>query len=335
MASKSTVLVTGGAGYIGSHVVLALRDAGWPVIVLDDLSTGHRQAVPEGVVFAQGDVGDRRLLGQLFERHAIDAVVHLAGSISVPESMARPLEYYRNNTLNSHTLIEASVAAGVGAWIFSSTAAVYGDPDAVPVAEDAPTRPLNPYGRSKLMTEQMLIDAAAAHRLPHVILRYFNVAGADPAGRAGPATPGAAHLLKVACEAAVGKRASVPLYGEDYPTADGTCVRDFIHVSDLAEAHVKALGSLLAGGPSAVLNCGYGRGFSVREVLDAVARACGRPLVIEAAPRRPGDAVEVVAAAGRIRAALGWQPRYDDLDQIVGDALAFERRLQGLTEGTP
>ena len=327
MANQATVLVTGGAGYIGSHVVLALWDAGWPVIVLDDLSTGHRQAVPDDVVFEQGNVGDRALLGQVFERHAIDAVLHLAGSISVPESVAQPLAYYRNNTLNSHTLIEASIAAGVRGWIFSSTAAVYGNPDEVPVAEDAPTRPLNPYGHSKLMTEQILIDADAAHHLPHVILRYFNVAGADPAGRAGPATPGAAHLLKVACEAAVGKRASVPLFGADYPTADGTCVRDFIHVSDLAEAHVKALEYLLAGGRSAVLNCGYGRGFSVREVLDAVARSSGRPLTVEAQPRRSGDAIEVVAAAGRIREVLGWRPRYDDLDRIVGDALAFERRL--------
>jgi UDP-glucose 4-epimerase len=246
--------------------------------------------------------------------------------------VAQPLAYYRNNTLNSHTLIETSIAAGVGAWIFSSTAAVYGNPDAVPVAEDAPTRPLNPYGHSKLMTERILIDADAAHRLPHVILRYFNVAGADPGGRAGPATPGAAHLLKVACEAAVGKRASVPLFGTDYPTADGTCVRDFIHVSDLAAAHVKALAYLLAGGRSDVLNCGYGRGFSVREVLDAVARSRGRPLTVETQPRRPGDAVEVVAAAGRIRTTLDWQPRFDDLDRIVSDALAFERRLQSMAE---
>jgi UDP-glucose 4-epimerase len=326
------ILVTGGAGYIGSHVLLTLRAADWPAIVLDDLSTGRRVALPADVPLIVGDVGARGLLAQLFERHRVRAVLHLAGSVQVAESTRQPLAYYRNNTLNSQCLIEACVAAGVDALVFSSTAAVYGNPAQVPVDEDAQTEPLNPYGRSKLMTEQILRDAEVAHGLRHVILRYFNVAGADPAGRAGPAAPGATHLLKVACEAALGKRPVVPLFGEDYPTADGTCVRDFIHVSDLADAHLKALEHLLGGGASRTLNCGYGRGHSVRQVLEMVARVSGRELAITPAARRPGDAALVVAAAERIRHELGWQPRYDDLEQIVRDALRFER---GLLDGRP
>jgi UDP-glucose 4-epimerase len=325
--TTDALLVTGGAGYIGSHAVLALRAAGWPVIVLDDLSTGRRAAIPADVCFVEGDVGDRAVLARLFERHPIRAVLHFAGSVIVPESVREPLAYYHNNTVKSLALFEGCVQAGIGAVVFSSTAAVYGNPEIVPVAETASTRPLNPYGRSKLMIEQMLGDIEAAYGLSHVILRYFNVAGADPQGRTGLAAPNATHLLKVACEAAVGKRATVSVFGDDYPTADGTCVRDFIHVSDLADAHVRAVEHLLAGGSSRVLNCGYGRGYSVRNVLDAVGRVSRRPLAIERAPRRPGDAVEVVAATVRIRSEFAWQPRFDDLDQIVRHALAFERQM--------
>jgi UDP-glucose 4-epimerase len=329
MAERNAVLVTGGAGYIGSHIVLALRAEGRPVVVLDDLSTGRREALPGDVPLIVGDVGERMLLRRLFEHQRIGAVLHLAGSVRVEESMRAPLTYYRNNTVNSLALIDACIAAGIPGLVFSSTAAVYGNPVRVPVTEDAPTAPLSPYGHSKLMTEQVLRDVAAAHPLRHVILRYFNVAGADPGGRVGPAAAGATHLLKVACEAALGRRASVPLFGDDYPTRDGTCVRDFVHVSDLAAAHLEALDHLSSGGASCTLNCGYGRGFSVREVLDTVARVSGRTLTVERAPRRPGDPVEVIAAAQRIRDLLGWQPRHDDLEQIVGDALRFERRLSG------
>ncbi len=327
MAVSGLILVTGGAGYIGSHVVLALRAAGWPVLVLDDLSAGRRAALPADVALVVGDVGDTDLLAKLFRRQPIRAVLHLAASVEVAASVRAPLACYRNNTQNSLSLIEASVAAGIGAFVLSSSAAVYGNPARIPVDEDAPTQPLSPYGHSKLMAEQILRDAGAAHELRHVILRYFNVAGADPLGRAGPAAPGATHLLKVACEVALGKRPTLPLFGADYPTPDGTCVRDFIHVSDLADAHLKALEHLLAGRPSRTLNCGYGHGHSVREVLDTVARVSGRTLTIEQRPRRPGDPVEVVAAALRIRRELGWQPRYDDLEQIVRDALRFEAGL--------
>ena len=325
IAGRPPVLVSGGAGYIGSHVVLALREAGWPVVVLDDLSTGSRSALPADVPLLEGDVADRRLLDRLFTDRRFAAVLHFAGSIRVEESVRAPLLYYRNNTVASAVLIEACVAAGIDALVFSSTAAVYGIPDRVPVDETAPTRPINPYGWSKLMVERMLVDADAAHRLRHVILRYFNVAGGDPGGRIGPPAERAAHLLRVACEAACGRRSEVPLFGTDYPTADGTCIRDFIHVSDLADAHLRALEHLCAGGPSRILNCGYGHGYSVREVLEAVARVSGRPLAIAARPRRVGDAPAVVADAGRIRAELGWRPRYDRLEQIVRDALAFER----------
>lgn len=325
MSGRAAILVTGGAGYIGSHVVLALRAARWPVVVIDDLSTGRRAAVPREVPLVVGDVGDAALLASLFARHRFRGVLHFAGSTVVPESIRRPLAYYRNNTLNSLTLIEACVAAGVEGLVFSSSAAVYGEPADNPVSEDAPTAPLNPYGRSKLMTEQILRDVDAAHGLRHVSLRYFNVAGADPEGRTAPAAPGF-HLITVACQAALGRRPGVPLFGDDYPTPDGTCIRDFIHVSDLADAHLKALDHLLAGRPSRTLNCGYGRGYSVREVLDTVARVAGRPLSVELAGRRPGDAVAVVAAAERIRRELDWRPRFADLETIVRHALSFERR---------
>jgi UDP-glucose 4-epimerase len=327
VSGPSPVLVTGGAGYIGSHVVLALHAAGWPVVALDDLSTGSRAALPPEVFLVQGSVADRQLLDDLFAQRTFKAVLHFAGSIRVEESIRAPLLYYRNNTLASHALIERCVAAGVEALIFSSTAAVYGVPEAAaPVGEDAPLRPISPYGWSKLMTERMLIDAGAAHGLRSVILRYFNVAGGDPAGRVSPPAEGARHLIRIACEAALGRRPQVPLFGTDYPTADGTCIRDFIHVSDLADAHLRALEYLLADGPSRILNCGYGRGYSVREVFDTVARVGGRALAVEERPRRPGDPPTVVADARQIGATLGWRPRYDRLEQIVRDALAFERR---------
>ena len=326
------VLVTGGAGYIGSHVVLALRAAGWPVVVLDDLSTGSRAALPADTPLLQGSVADRRLLEDLLAQRAVKAVLHFAGSIRVEQSIGAPLLYYRNNTVASHALIEGCIAAGVEAIIFSSTAAVYGVPEAGPVGEDAPLRPISPYGWSKLMTERMLIDAGAAHGLRSVILRYFNVAGGDPAGRVSPPAEGAGHLIRIACEAALGRRPQVPLFGTDYPTADGTCIRDFIHVSDLADAHLRALEYLLADGESRILNCGYGRGYSVREVLDTVARVGGRPLAVEERPRRPGDAPAVVADARQIRATLGWRPRHVRLEQIVRDALAFERRRPDHTQ---
>jgi len=323
---RPTVLVTGGAGYIGSHVVLALLDAGWPVVVLDDLSTGRRETLAgRDVRLVVGDVGDGELLRDLLAGQRIRAVVHLAGAIRVPESIRKPLLYSRKNTVNSVALIEACVAADVAAFVFSSTAAVYGTPERNPVTEDAPTRPLSPYGRTKLMVEHMLADVDAAHRLPYVALRYFNVAGADPAGRAGPAAQNATSLLKVACELAVGHRSKMTIFGDDYPTPDGTCIRDFVHVSDLASAHVHALDYLLGGGASRVLNCGYGRGYSVREVVDTVRRLHGRPFAVEHGARRPGDAAEVVAGADLIREVLRWQPRYADLERIVADALAFEQ----------
>lgn len=320
------ILVTGGAGYIGSHAVLALQDAGYHPVVLDDLSTGQRRLVPAGVPLIVGSVGDRSVVEPTLTQHRIDAVMHFAGSIVVPESVSHPLLYYRNNTANSLALIEACQAVGVRRFIFSSTAAVYGVPANIPVGEDEETRPINPYGATKLMTERMLLDTASAHGLGVVILRYFNVAGADPGGRSGQATPAATHLIKVACEAALGKRPTVTIFGEDYPTADGTGVRDYIHVSDLAHAHVLALAAA-PGGPPLILNCGYGHGASVRAVLAAVERAAGAPLPVRSGPRRAGDPPALVAKADRIRELLGWQPRYDDLDRIVAGALAWERSL--------
>ncbi len=322
------VLVTGGAGYIGSHAVLALLDGGWPVVVIDDLSTGFDWAVPEGAVFARGDIADQALVERLIAEHDIAAIMHFAGSIVVPESVADPLKYYHNNTVKSRALIESAVKGGVRHFIFSSTAATYGIPAEVPVREEAPTEPINPYGWSKLMTERMLRDAAAAHPLNFCALRYFNVAGADPAGRSGQSTAGATHLIKVAVEAATGKRGHVAVYGSDYDTPDGTGVRDYIHVSDLAAAHVFALERLIAApDESHILNCGYGRGFSVLEVLDAVDRVTNAAVERRLAPRRAGDPPALIADNRKILATLPWRPERDNLDTIVADALAWERKL--------
>jgi UDP-glucose 4-epimerase len=322
-----TVLVTGGAGYIGSQMVLELVDAGERVVVLDNLSTGHRWAVAEGVPLIEGETGDQPLVSRLIREHSVEAIIHFAASIVVPDSVRDPLGYYRNNTVNSRALIECAVKGGVGHFIFSSTAAVYGNPATVPVAEDAPTLPISPYGWSKLMTEIMLRDASAAHGLTHVILRYFNVAGADPKARTGQASPAATHLIKVAAEAALGLRAKLDVYGTDYPTPDGTCIRDYIHVCDLVRAHSDALRHVRAGGPSLTLNCGYGHGFSVLDVIETVKRVSGIDFKVEHAPRRPGDPARIVAASDRARAALGWLPRFDDLATIVSHALAWEREL--------
>jgi UDP-glucose 4-epimerase len=322
--------VTGGAGYIGSHVVLALRDAGYAVVVIDDLSTGVREAVPSDVAFIQGDCGDAQILSRAFAEHGVAAVMHFAGSIVVPESVSNPLKYYRNNTLKSHSLIEACVTAGINRFVFSSTAAVYGTPEQIPVSEDADARPINPYGASKLMTEWILRDTSAAHELRYAALRYFNVAGADPAGRVGQSTPAATHLIKVACEVAVGTRPGIDIFGTDYPTPDGTCVRDYIHVADLARAHVLALQHLEKGAESLVLNCGYGHGYSVKQVLDAVEKISGRELQKRMAPRRPGDPAALVAASDKLRRILDWQPQHDDLSEIVATALAWEKHLASL-----
>ena len=329
MASRPfAILVTGGAGYIGSHAVLALLDAGWPVVVLDNLVTGFRWAVPDAAAFVEGDVGDMALVARTCAEHRVGAAMHFAGSIVVPESVVDPLKYYRNNTAASRNLIEALVGAGVRHILFSSTAAVYGIPEAVPIAENSPTQPINPYGRSKLMTEQMLADVAAAHPLNFCALRYFNVAGADPAGRSGQSTAGATHLIKIAVEAVTGKRDSVAVFGTDYDTPDGTGVRDYIHVSDLADAHLAALEHLIAHPTgNLIMNCGYGRGYSVLEVLDAVDHVTGGSLIRRHEPRRAGDPDRLVADASLIRRTTGWTPKRDDLAGIVTDALAWERRL--------
>ena len=323
-----TVLVTGGAGYIGSHMVHALIDAGERVVVLDNLSTGFAWAVAHGATLVVAESGDQPRLAALIAEHAVDAVIHFAASIVVPDSVRHPLAYYRNNTINSRALIETAVESGVRHFIFSSTAAVYGNPERVPVREEDPTVPLSPYGRSKLMTELMLQDAGSAHGLRYAILRYFNVAGADPRGRAGQSTAGATHLIKVAVETALGLRPKISVFGTDYPTPDGTCIRDYIHVWDLVRAHADALAYLRAGGASVTLNCGYGRGFSVLEVIETVKRVCGVDFAVELADRRPGDPAQIVAAADRARAMLKWHPQFDDLATIVGHALAWERKLQ-------
>ena len=326
--SKLPVLVTGGAGYIGSHAVLALKDAGWRVAVIDDLSNGSREVVPDDVPFFQGSIAERVLVDSIIDDLGIGAIMHFAGSIVVPESVEKPLDYYRNNTVATHELISAAVAAGVHHILFSSTAAVYGAAERAPVGEDEATQPINPYGASKLMTERMLEDAAAAHAFNYGALRYFNVAGADPAGRSGQAGPGSTHLIKVAVEAAVGKRPFVAVYGTDYSTPDGSCIRDYIHVSDLAAAHLAALEWLIANpNENLVLNCGYGRGLSVLEVLDAVDRANGAPIARRIEGRRAGDAPALVAGNARILATLDWQPERNDIDTIVADALAWERKL--------
>lgn len=322
-----TVLITGGAGYIGSHAVLAFQEAGYAVTVVDNLSTGRREAVPEGVPFVEGDIGDQALMESLLETHEVAGVVHFAGSLIVPESVERPLAYYGNNTAASRNLIEACVNSGVRRFIFSSTCAVYGMAELLPLSEDSPTNPINPYGRSKLMTEWMLADSAKAHDLAFVSLRYFNVAGADPKGRTGQSTPKATQLIKVASEAVVGQRDSVTIYGEDYDTPDGTGIRDYIHVSDLADAHVAALRHLEAGGESRILNCGYGHGFSVREVLDMVEKVAGQDLIVRPGPRRAGDPPVLYADVTQMQELLGWNPAHDDLEDIVASALRWERKL--------
>jgi UDP-glucose 4-epimerase len=329
--SKVPVLVTGGAGYIGSHAVLALKDAGWPVAVIDNLVTGFRFAVPDGVAFYQGDIADEALLARIFAEQGTRAVMHFAGSIIVPESVENPLKYYHNNTACSRSLIAAAVAAGVPHFIFSSTAATYGNPEVSPVSEDSPKLPINPYGMSKLMTELMLADTARAHPINYCALRYFNVAGADPQARTGQSTAGATHLIKVAVEAALGKRDHVAVFGTDFDTPDGTGVRDYIHVTDLAAAHVLALEALMADpGQSLTMNCGYGRGFSVLEVLDAVDRVTNLTIERQLGPRRAGDPASLISDNQRIMATLPWVPRYADLDTIVAHALAWERRLTEL-----
>jgi len=321
-----SILITGGAGYIGSHVARQLGERGESLVTLDNLSTGFRSAVLHGDLVI-GDTGDTALVSRLLKDHDVDTVMHFAAHIVVPESVADPLKYYRNNTCNTRTLLQCCAEAGVQHFIFSSTAAVYGIPASGTASEDSPTAPINPYGWSKLMSEQMLTDVSAVTALRHVALRYFNVAGADPGGRIGQSTPEATHLIKVACEHAVGKRDHVSIFGADFDTPDGTGVRDYIHVEDLAAAHLAALDYLRRGGTSTTLNCGYGQGFSVREVLDMVARISGKTLTIRTGPRRAGDPPRLVAIADRIRSTLGWQPRHDDLADIVRTALAWERRL--------
>ncbi len=324
--ANGKILVTGGAGYIGSHVVRQLGELGEDVVTLDNLCTGFREAVTTGEL-AIGDTGDAELLDTLFARHGVETVMHFAAHTIVSESVADPLKYYRNNTANSRTLLEVAQRHGVNHIVFSSTAAVYGLPPGGRAAENSPTAPINPYGTSKLMTEWMLRDLAAAGGPSFVALRYFNVAGCEPGGRIGQSTPKATLLVKVACEAAVGRRPHVSIFGTDYPTPDGTGLRDYIHVEDLASAHLDALQYLRAGGASTTLNCGYGHGYSVRDVLQAVERANGASLMVREEPRRPGDPPELIAVAERIREVLGWRPRYDDLDTIVRTSLAWERRI--------
>src|SRR5262245_58145759 len=322
-----TILVTGGAGYIGSHMVYALADAGERVVVLDNLSTGFDWAIAPNVPLVLGETGDQDKVAALIREHKVKSIIHFAASIVVPESVSDPLGYYKNNTVNSRALMETAVETGVRNFIFSSTAAVYGDPVRVPVGEEDATIPVSPYGSSKLMTEIMLRDAGAAHGLRHVILRYFNVAGADPKARTGQSTRGATHLIKVAVETALGQRRKMDVFGTDYPTPDGTCVRDYIHVSDLTQAHADALTYLRAVGPSVTLNCGYGNGYSVLEVIDTVKRVAKIDFKVDRSARRPGDPPQIVAASDRARKALGWKPRYDDLTTIVTHALAWERKL--------
>ena len=322
-----SVLVTGGAGYIGSQMVMDLVGRGESVVVLDDLSTGFDWAVARQAELVIGDVGDRVLLDRIMKTRNVETVMHFAGSIVVPDSVADPLGYYLNNTVKARELIAAAVSNEVKQFVFSSTSAVYGIPSTVPVAEDMPLDPLSPYGASKAMTERMLADSAVAYGLRSVVLRYFNVVGADPEGRIGQSTRGATHILKVAIEAVTGQRDHVAVFGTDYETPDGTGIRDYIHVADLVAAHAGALDHLRGGGESLVLNCGYGRGYSVLELLDAVQRVSGHLLDIRARDRRAGDVPVMVAAADRIKKVLGWQPRYDDIDTIVAHALAWEEKL--------
>ena len=321
------VLVTGGAGYIGSHMVLALTDAQEKVVVLDNLSTGFEWAIAPQAKLVRGDIADEELVGRIFKEHSVDAIVHFAGSIIVPESVTDPLAYYNNNTVKSRALMAAAVKGGVKNFIFSSTAAVYGNPKSMPVFETARPAPISPYGTSKLMTELMLRDSHSAYGLNYVALRYFNVAGADPKGRSGQSTPNATHLIKVACQTVLGQRASMDVFGTDYPTPDGTCLRDYIHVSDLIAAHMDALAYLRKGGESGIFNCGYGKGYSVLDVIKAVGKAAGKPVNHVLGPRRAGDPAGIVAGADRVRDILGWQPKYADLDLIVRSALDWEMHL--------
>ncbi|MDB5682257.1 MAG: UDP-glucose 4-epimerase GalE [Sphingomonas bacterium] len=326
--SKGTVLVTGGAGYIGSHAVLALLDADWDVVVVDNLTTGFDWAIDSRAKLVRANIEDDDAVRGAMREHDVIAVMHFAGSIVVPESVTDPLKYYRNNTVASRALIESAVVSGVKHFIFSSTAATYGNPERVPVAEGDPTIPINPYGTSKLMTEAMLRDVAAAHPINYCALRYFNVAGADPQGRTGQSTAGATHLIKVAVEAATGKRDHVSVFGTDFPTPDGTGVRDYIHVSDLAAAHVHALDRLIAEpGESLTMNAGYGHGYSVMQVLDAVDRVTNREIKRVIGPRRLGDSAELISDNRKILSTLPWRPQHDNLDTIVRDALAWERKL--------
>jgi UDP-glucose 4-epimerase len=327
------VLVTGGAGYIGSHMVLELLDRGEQVVVLDDLSTGFWWAIPAEVKFVQGDVGDQELVEQTIRAHDVTEIAHFAARIVVPESVADPLGYYAGNTVKTRALIESAVRTGVSRFIFSSTAAVYGEPAVNPIAEDTPKAPINPYGRSKLMSEWMLQDAGAAHGLSSIILRYFNVAGADPKGRAGQSSARATHLIKVACQAALGERPHLEVFGTDYPTRDGSCLRDYIQVTDLARAHLAALDHLRKGGASDIFNAGYGEGASVLEVIDMVKRVSGVDFPVTLSPRRAGDPAALIAGASRIREVLGWVPQFDDLEGIVRQALDWEDKLRTRNTG--
>jgi len=327
MTQRSSVLVTGGAGYIGSHTLLQLVERGERVVVLDDLSTGFRQAVRD-VPLVVGNVGDRPLVDRLLKEHAVDTIVHFAAHTIVPESVSNPLKYYGNNTCATRSLLEAASAAGVKNFVFSSTAAVYGIPASGLASEDSPTQPINPYGTSKLFSEWMLRDLCAATPMRYVALRYFNVAGSDIRGRIGQSTRAATLLVKVACEVAVGKRPHLSVFGTDYPTPDGTGVRDYIHVEDLATAHVNALTYLRDGGASLLANCGYGHGYSVREVVQSVEKIAGIKLPVREEPRRAGDPPQLVASARKVRDVLGWSPKLDDIDTIVRSSLEWERRLQ-------
>lgn len=327
MTTKRKILVTGGAGYIGSHMVLALLDAGHEPVILDNFSTGHEILVPEGVTVIRGDVGDRQVTDALFAAHDFDAVAHFASSIIVPESVTDPLKYYINNTLNTAHLIAATVNAGIKRFIFSSTAMVYGNQSQKPMDESVILAPDNPYGASKLMSETILQDTAKAHDLSYVVLRYFNVAGADPAGRSGQLSKPATHLIKVASELVCGKRDAMQIFGTDYDTPDGTCIRDYIHISDLIGAHMVALDHLMDNGAPVIANCGYGSGNSVRDVLASVARVSGSNMNITEAPRRAGDAIYLVADSGLLKRTLGWVPEHDDLDAIVKSAIDWERRF--------
>lgn len=322
-----SILVTGGAGYIGSHMVIDLLNAGEEVVVIDNLSTGFEWAVQVPDKLHIGDISDEALVARIIADNDVEAVIHFAGSIIVPESVADPLKYYLNNTAKSRSLIESCVKGGVKHFIFSSTAAVYGMPDVAAVNEDVPLNPMSPYGRSKLMTEWMLRDVAAAHDITFAALRYFNVAGGDPKGRVGQSTANATHLIKVACQTALGLRGHIDVYGSDYPTADGTCIRDYIHVSDLAAAHTAALNYLRQGGASIIANCGYGHGFSVKDVLQSVERVAGHGFEVRQAPRRPGDPASIVSDPTRAKTILKWTPKYDNLDTIVSHALNWESHL--------